>query len=209
MPPGTTATCGPRYWRWTWRRSGATTCSTARWVAAISTRCYRRVARSRRRRWCANSSAAIHRRPPSSPRSPASAGKSQPRRHASRIQLMSAYLLRRLWQMIPTMLGVVLLVFFLFNYVGGDPAYILAGKISSPEQIASIRKQLGIDEPFHIQLWIFIKQILTADFGSSWATNEPVSQIIATRIGPSLTVLVPMMIVETILSVLIAVGVAY
>jgi peptide/nickel transport system permease protein len=122
---------------------------------------------------------------------------------------MSAYILRRLWQMIPTMLGVVLLVFFLFNYVGGDPAYILAGKISSLEQIASIRRQLGIDEPYYVQLWIFIKQILTADFGSSWATNEPVSQIIMTRIGPSLTVLVPMVIIETVLSVLIAVGVAY
>ena len=44
---------------------------------------------------------------------------------------MFAYILRRLWQMLPTMLGVVLLVFILFNWVGGDPAYILAGKMSS------------------------------------------------------------------------------
>ena len=111
--------------------------------------------------------------------------------------------------MIPTLFGVVLLVFFLFNYVGGDPAYILAGKISSPEQIASIRRQLGIDQPFYVQLWIFIKQIVTGDFGVSWATNEPVSHIMMTRIGPSLTVLVPITIIETVLSVLIAVGVAY
>ena len=41
---------------------------------------------------------------------------------------MFAYVVRRLWQMIPTMLGVILLIFFLFNWVGGDPAYILAGK---------------------------------------------------------------------------------
>ena len=45
---------------------------------------------------------------------------------------MTAYIIRRLWQMIPTMLGVVLLVFLLFNWVGGDPAYVLAGKISQP-----------------------------------------------------------------------------
>ncbi len=42
---------------------------------------------------------------------------------------MTAYIIRRLWQMVPTMLGVILLVFLLFNWVGGDPAYVLAGKI--------------------------------------------------------------------------------
>ena len=87
---------------------------------------------------------------------------------------MTAFIIRRLWQMLPTMLGVVLLVFFLFNWVGGDPAYVLAGKISNPEQIANIRKQLGVDEPIWVQLWIFIKQIVTADFGASWSTNETV-----------------------------------
>ncbi|MFW2710842.1 ABC transporter permease, partial [Acinetobacter baumannii] len=45
---------------------------------------------------------------------------------------MLAYVIRRLWQMIPTMLGVVLLIFILFNWVGGDAAYILAGKMSNP-----------------------------------------------------------------------------
>ena len=63
---------------------------------------------------------------------------------------MTAFILRRLWQMIPTLLGVVLLVFFLFNWVGGDPAYVLAGKISNPEQIANIRRQLGIDQPYWV-----------------------------------------------------------
>ena len=71
---------------------------------------------------------------------------------------MLPYLIRRLWQMIPTLLGVLLLVFLLFNWVGGDPAYVLAGKISNPEQIANIRRQLGIDEPLYVQLWIFLKQ---------------------------------------------------
>ncbi|MEW4939468.1 ABC transporter permease [Acinetobacter baumannii] len=77
---------------------------------------------------------------------------------------MLAYVIRRLWQMIPTMLGVVLLIFILFNWVGGDPAYILAGKMSNPEQIENIRKQLGVDQPYYVQLWIFIKQILTFDY---------------------------------------------
>ena len=122
---------------------------------------------------------------------------------------MMAYIIRRVWQMIPTMLGVVLLVFLLFNWVGGDPAYVLAGKISNQDQIDNIRRQLGVDQPFYVQLWIFIKQIVTADFGASWSTNERVSSILATRLGPSLTVLVPLLILETIIAVGLALAVAY
>ncbi len=122
---------------------------------------------------------------------------------------MLAYIIRRLWQMIPTMLGVVLLVFLLFNWIGGDPAYILAGKMSNPEQIANIRKQLGIDEPVYVQLWIFIKQIITFDFGSSWSTGEPVSRVLATRLGPSLTLLIPLTILETVIAVALALAVAH
>jgi peptide/nickel transport system permease protein len=122
---------------------------------------------------------------------------------------MFAYILRRLWQMLPTMLGVVLLVFILFNWVGGDPAYILAGKMSNAESIANIRHQLGVDQPYYVQLWIFIKQILTFDFGQSWATGESVAHIIGTRLGPSLTVLVPLTVLETVLGIALALAVAF
>jgi len=120
-----------------------------------------------------------------------------------------AYVVRRLWQFVPTLLGVVLLVFLLFNWVGGDPAYLLAGKIANPEQIENIRRSLGVDQPYWAQLWIFIQQVATADFGASWATNERVSQIFATRLGPSLTVLVPLLVVSTLLAMAAAMLVAY
>lgn len=122
---------------------------------------------------------------------------------------MTAYILRRLWQMLPTMLGVIVLVFFLFNWVGGDPAYILAGKMSNPQQIANIRTQLGIDQPYYIQLWIFIKQIVTFNFGTSWSTGESVANVILTRLGPSLTVLIPLTILETLIAVALALAVAF
>jgi peptide/nickel transport system permease protein len=122
---------------------------------------------------------------------------------------MGAYIVRRLWQMVPTMLGVVLLVFFLFNWVGGDPAYVLAGKISNQEQIDNIRRQLGVDQPYWVQLGIFLKQIVTADFGASWSTNERVSHIMMTRLGPSLTVLVPLLFLTTLISIGLALAVAY
>ncbi len=122
---------------------------------------------------------------------------------------MLAFILRRLWQMLPTMLGVVLLVFILFNWVGGDPAYVLAGKISNAESIANIRRQLGVDQPYYIQLAIFLKQIVTFDFGQSWSTGEAVSSIIGTRLGPSLTVLIPLTILETFFGVALALAIAF
>ncbi len=117
---------------------------------------------------------------------------------------LTAFLFRRLWQMIPTLLGVVLLVFLLFNWVGGDPAYVLAGKMANPEDIANIRHQLGIDRPMWEQLLIFIRQIVTGDFGNSWSTREPVSEIFRTRLGPSMVLLIPMLLLETIVAVVVA-----
>jgi peptide/nickel transport system permease protein len=122
---------------------------------------------------------------------------------------VTAYIIRRLLQFVPTLLGVVLLVFILFNWIGGDPAYLLAGKMSNPEQIANIRRQLGVDQPYYVQLWIFITQIVTGDFGTSWATNEKVSTLFATRLGPSLTVLLPMLVIGTLMSMVMALLVAY
>jgi len=122
---------------------------------------------------------------------------------------MTAYVIRRLWQMIPTLLGVVLLIFVLFNWVGGDPAQVLAGKISNQEQIDNIRKQLGVDQPAWRQLIIFCQQIVTGDFGRSWSTNEEVSRIFATRIGPTLTIMFPLLLLETVFGIFFALGVAY
>ncbi|GAP37877.1 ABC transporter permease [Piscinibacter sakaiensis] len=122
---------------------------------------------------------------------------------------MAAYLIRRLWQMIPTLLGVVLLVFFLFKYFGGDPAEILGGLNASPQQIEAIRDQLGLNRPVWEQLLIFLKQIVTFDWGRSWATNEAVSNLFATRLPATLTVMVPILVLEVVLAIPLALLVAY
>lgn len=122
---------------------------------------------------------------------------------------MAAYLLRRLWQMIPTLLGVVLLVFFLFKWFGGDPAEVLGGLNASQEQIEAIRDQLGLNKPVLEQLLIFLKQIVTFDWGKSWATNESVANLFATRMPATLTVMLPILVLEVILAIPFAMAVAY
>ena len=121
---------------------------------------------------------------------------------------MSAYLIRRLWQMVPTLAGVVLLVFGLFKAFGGDPAEVLGGLNATPEQIAAIRQQLGLDRPWWVQLGLFVEQIASFDWGKSWATNEPVAQLFATRLPATLTVMVPILLLDTLLALPIAVWVA-
>ena len=122
---------------------------------------------------------------------------------------MAAYILRRLWQMVPTILGVVLLVFFLFKYFGGDPAEILGGLNATPEQIAAIRQQLGLDQPVWVQLGIYLKSIVTFDWGKSWATNEAVSSLFASRLPATLTVMLPILVLDVLLALPIAMWVAY
>jgi peptide/nickel transport system permease protein len=122
---------------------------------------------------------------------------------------MTAYLIRRVWQMIPTLFGVILLVFLLFKGFGGDPAEILAGQNATAAQVEAIRKQLGLDEPLWTQFWIFLKQIVTFDWGRSWATNESVANLFATRLPATLTVMVPILILDALLAIPFALGVAY
>ena len=122
---------------------------------------------------------------------------------------MAAYLIRRLWQMVPTLFGVVLLVFLLFKGFGGDPAEILAGLNATQAQVDAIRTQLGLNEPLWTQFGIFLKQIVTFDWGRSWATNESVANLFATRLPATLTVMVPILVLDTLLALPIAMWVAY
>ena len=122
---------------------------------------------------------------------------------------MAAYLIRRIWQMVPTLFGVILLVFLLFKGFGGDPAEILGGLNATQAQIEAIRQQLGLNEPIWVQFGIFLKQIVTFDWGRSWATNESVAHLFATRLPATLTVMTPILILDTLLSIPFALGVAY
>jgi peptide/nickel transport system permease protein len=65
-----------------------------------------------------------------------------------------------------------------------------------------------VDRPLWEQLLIFVRQIITGDFGNSWATREPVSEIFKTRLGPSLVLLVPMLVLETLVAIVVALTVA-
>jgi peptide/nickel transport system permease protein len=122
---------------------------------------------------------------------------------------MFSYILRRIWQMVPTLLGVILLIFFLFKFFGGDPAEIMAGLKASPERVTSLRAQLGLDKPVLEQLWLFIRQIFSFEWGKSWTTNEAVSEVFATRLPATLTIMIPILLLQLGLAIVAGLAVAY
>ena len=122
---------------------------------------------------------------------------------------MLSYILRRIWQMLPTLLGVILLIFFLFKFFGGDPVEIMAGMKASPERLASLRAQLGLDKSVLEQLWVFVQQVFTFNWGKSWTTNEAISDIFATRLPATLTIMVPILLLEMVLAIEAGLAVAY
>ena len=127
---------------------------------------------------------------------------------------MKAYLVRRLLGLAPILFGISLLVFGIMRMLPGDVAMMIlvgGGDVNQvdPKAVATLREQLGLNKPVWEQLWIFIKQILTFDWGKSWATNESVAHLFATRMPATLTVMVPILILDSLLAIPVALGVAY
>lgn len=104
---------------------------------------------------------------------------------------MFRFILRRVLYMIPIFFGITLVTFLLFNVAGGDPAAQAAGRYATPDQIAVMRAQMGLDKPLVAQYFDLVRQLLTFDFGRSWSSKQQISNLILSGIGPSMTVTVP------------------
>ena len=98
---------------------------------------------------------------------------------------MLQYLAKRLLGLIPTLLLVGILVFMLVHLLPGDPARLAAGPDATPETVALVRKDLGLDLPLPQQFLRFVKGAVTGDFGRSMRTKRPVSSEIASRFAPT------------------------
>jgi len=114
------------------------------------------------------------------------------------------YVVRRLLQAIPVVLGITIVTFFLLRLIPGDPAMTLLGNRGTPEQIAALRARWGLNEPIWIQFWLFLKQLAHGDTGASLFYQVPTRMLIAGRIGVTMSLVA----MATIFSVLIAVPLA-
>jgi peptide/nickel transport system permease protein len=114
---------------------------------------------------------------------------------------MPAYLLRRILATIPVIVVVALFVFALLHLSPGDPAAVIAGDYASPADVARIRHKLGLDDPLHIQLGIWLWNVLRGDLGTSIFSGLPVTKLIGQRLEPTLALTVTTMCIAVLLAV--------
>lgn len=94
---------------------------------------------------------------------------------------MTQYIIRRLLQMIPITLGIITLIFALIHLIPGDPAIQIAGENARPEDVAQVRRQLGLDKPLWEQYVSYLGGLARGDMGTSFRTQEEVSKEIRLR----------------------------
>jgi peptide/nickel transport system permease protein len=96
------------------------------------------------------------------------------------------YLLRRVLAVIPVMIIVATLAFVLIHLAPGDPASVIAGPYAAPDDVAKLRRQLGLDEPLPMQLMHWYGRLLTGNLGDSIFLRRPVTEAVLERIEPTL-----------------------
>jgi peptide/nickel transport system permease protein len=94
---------------------------------------------------------------------------------------MLRFVVRRLLQLIPILLGLSILLFAWLRLLPGGPASALLGERATPERIAAINRAYGLDQPIWVQYWRYLKQIVRLDFGDSIQTGRPVTQVLRTQ----------------------------
>ncbi len=95
---------------------------------------------------------------------------------------MLHYVLKRLYSTVPVLIGISLLLFFMLRMLPGDPAQVLAGQMATPEEIETIRQQLGLDRPIHVQYATFLSRLARLDLGRSARTQNPVTEEVWARL---------------------------
>jgi len=122
---------------------------------------------------------------------------------------MISFILRRIAYAIPVLLGVAFITLLLFDVASGDPVSIKLGKNPDPVEVEALRIELGLDRPLLGRYFDFLKQIVTLDFGKSWADDTPVREIFKRGVLPTLSLSVPAFLLGGGVSVSVSLLVAF
>jgi peptide/nickel transport system permease protein len=120
--------------------------------------------------------------------------------HKQQISMVQ-YIGKRLLNLIPVLLGITLLVFTFLHLIPGDPAIVMAGERATPEQITTLREQLGLNQPLPIQYLIFLNNLLHFNFGTSIISGVSIAQEIKIRWTATFELSVAAMLLATIIGI--------
>jgi peptide/nickel transport system permease protein len=114
---------------------------------------------------------------------------------------MTTYILRRLLLAIPVLIGVSFLVFWSIRLIPGDPAVAIAGELATPELIAKVREDMGLDQPILVQYSRYLWRTLQGDMGRSVKSNLPVAKEVTDRLPKTLTLAFTALILSAVIGI--------
>ncbi|MBS8266849.1 ABC transporter permease [Mesobacillus boroniphilus] len=115
---------------------------------------------------------------------------------------MFAYSVRRIFSLIPVLLGLSLIVFFMIRAIPGDPAQVILGQLATKDAIADLTRELGLDQPWYIQYFTYLGGLLTGDLGESLRTKSAISS----EIWPYLAATMELSFVAMLIAIVIGVN---
>lgn len=114
---------------------------------------------------------------------------------------MTRYFISRIIQLLPTILGIYLLTFFMMRVLPGDPAQFLEGDRGDEQSMAETRRRLRLDDPIMVQLAAYLGNTLQGDLGRSFITTQPVSDMIGRAFIPTIQLAITATFIAVVIGV--------
>jgi peptide/nickel transport system permease protein len=121
---------------------------------------------------------------------------------------LSRYLLQRAVQSVVTLVGVSVLVFVILRVVPGDPAKMLLPEGAPQSAVEALRRQLGLEEPWHVQYGLFVRSVVRGDFGESFQYRAPALRVVVERLPATIHLTLAAMALTVLGGVAIGIGTA-
>lgn len=115
---------------------------------------------------------------------------------------MFYYILKRILQIVPVVIGITILLFVLMYVIPEDPARLILEKGATPQALQNLREKMGIDKPVYVQYWRYVKQLSKGDLGTSYRYRRSVNSILAEHYPNSIKLAFAAIIIETIIGLL-------
>lgn len=116
----------------------------------------------------------------------------------------TTFLLRRLVQTVFVIAGIMVATFVLIRLIPGDPAVVMLGRHATPERVAAVHAQLGLDQPVPVQLVLYVGSVLTGDLGTSIVSGDSVAAIVFERVQVTIFLILYSAILATVIAVPLA-----
>ncbi len=118
---------------------------------------------------------------------------------------MRGFIIRRALIVIPTILGVTVIIFLMLSITPGDPAELLLGERATKEALESMREHLGLNKPLHVQYWMFLERVVKFDLGETIWTREKVSREIMDRFPATIELALAAMLISSFFGVILGI----